>query len=129
VDEQGGICCPRSPILGFQSYPTMAQTPNCELQLGMSSHSTRGVPQAGMAQPPADRPCTICDGSHQPNPQLCCDCQSWNDFTHLISCEASKHAQLNGAIFSVMSGTNHAKRSRRFGHFPKTIKRPPLPRL
>ncbi len=49
---------------------------------------------------PPDHPCTTCDGSLPPNPRLCGDRQSWDDFTHLIKCNAFKHAELDRSIFT-----------------------------
>lgn len=70
-------------------------------------------------QPPPDAFCTICTGSRQPNPQLCGDCQPWDDFTHLIKCGVPGHAGLDPSIFITGPGTRAAGPR---GVFPHTIR-------
>ncbi len=71
--------------------------------------------------PRPDDPCTICDGSLPPNPRLCGDCQSWDNFTHLTQCGARQHAQLDPSIFTAPRETDKADRGMR-DDFPHTIK-------
>ncbi|KAL2197958.1 heterokaryon incompatibility protein-domain-containing protein [Corynascus similis CBS 632.67] len=63
----------------------------------------------------------ICNESHQPNAQLCSDCQPWDDFTYLIECESSTHARLDPSNFSRRSETINTWRTGRSDAFPHTI--------